>query len=158
MAATDGQSTAVDDRTLTRVYRAAYAAALAGSLASAGLTYVYVGNGARELNPVVRAIIASVGLEGMVLVKTAIIVGCYHGYVRLVPPVSPQVMVAVAWVGSMVNLANGVYDLSVAVRAGVPPLGDALTGVLLVVAAGLLGVALRPATSERYPATAAPRS
>lgn len=134
----------LDPETTSRAYRAAYATALVGSLVSAGLTYVYLQNGAHELNPVVRTIIAVAGLEAMVLVKTAIIVGCYHGYVHLVPPMSTRVVLGFAWLGALINLGNALYDMSVAVRAGLPPVADVFAGAGLVLAAMGVGVALRP--------------
>lgn len=145
-----GPSVSLDPTRSAHAYRAAYAVALAGSLVSAGLTYVYVGNGARELNPVVRAIIATGGLEAMVLVKTGVIIGCYHGYVYLAPPLSPRLVVGFAWLGSLFNLGDALYDLSVATRVGVPPLADVLAGSSLVLMATALGVALRPGAPEYH--------
>lgn len=153
-----GPSALAESTRTSQAFRTAYAVALAGSLASAGLTYVYVGNGAHELNPVVRAIIAVGGLEAMVMVKTAVVIGGYHGYVHLVPPLSPRLVVGFAWVGSLFNLGDALYDLRVALRAGGVPFADVLAATVLVAGAAALGVALRLGAPERHrPAPEHPR-
>lgn len=128
-----------------RTFGAAYWAALAGCLVSSALTYAYVEGAARELNPVLRAVIGMAGLEVMVLVKIVAAIGGYWGY-YLIGRVTGQVRVAttLGWVSAVVYVADALHDLRVAMAAGPPGLVDVAPGIVLVLVATWAGVALRP--------------
>lgn len=100
---------------------APYAAALAGGLVSAVLTYRYVGAGAHELNPVMRALIAAAGVRAMLVLKVALLVGAYWAYAWLRSALPARTVSAAAWVGALVNLADAAHDLRVALAAPVAP-------------------------------------
>ncbi|WP_138799174.1 hypothetical protein [Halostella sp. PRR32] len=128
-----------------RTFGAAYWAALAGCLVSSALTYAYVGGAARELNPVLRAVIGTAGLEVMILVKIVAAVGGYWGY-YLLGRVTGKVRVAttLGWVAAVVYVADALHDLRVAMAAGPAGLGEVGPGIALVLVATWAGVALRP--------------
>lgn len=126
------------------LYAGAYLTALVGGLISAWLTYTYVGNGARELNPILRFIIGVIGLEAMVFLKTAVVIGCFRGYSMLAAYCSPWTVLTFAWIGAFVNAANAVHDTLVAVTAGWPPSADVLVGGALLFICAMLGVLFRP--------------
>lgn len=128
-----------------RQFGSAYAAALAGCLVSSVLTFAYVGGPARELNPVLRAVIGVVGLELTVLLRIAVAVAGYWAYF-LVAQLSGagRSAAALGWVTALVYVGDGLHDLRVAIAAGPPdPAVAAVGGGLLAVATGI-GVALRP--------------
>lgn len=131
-------------RTAHLFYAGAYLTALVGGLLSAWLTYTYVGAGARELNPVLRVVIAAIGLEAMVFLKTVVVIVCFRGYSLLAAYCSPGTMLAFAWTGAMVNAADAVHDTSVALAAGWPPSADVLVGGSLLLVCAALGVVFRP--------------
>lgn len=114
-----------------------YAAALLGGTASTVLTYRFVGAGARELNPVMRALIDVVGLDGMIVVKMALLVSAYWAYAWLRQHVPPRVITAAAWAAALIHLTDGVHDARVALRAqvvtnvAVTPTDVVLFGVLV---------------------------
>jgi hypothetical protein len=128
-----------------RTFGAAYWTALAGCLVSSALTYAYVGGRARELNPLLRGVIGTAGLEVMVLVKIVAALGGYWGY-YLLGRVTGRVRVAtaLAWVAAVVYLLDALHDLRVALSAGLPNRMAVLPGVLVVLLATWAGVALRP--------------
>lgn len=128
-----------------RTFGAAYWAALAGCLVSSALTYAYVGGAARELNPVLRALIGTAGLEVMVLAKIVAAIGGYWGY-YLIGRVTGKARVAtlLGWVSAVVYVADALHDLRVALVAGPPGLIDAAPGIVLVLAATWAGVVFRP--------------
>lgn len=128
-----------------RTFGAAYAAALAGCLASSALTYAYVGGPARELNPVLRAVIGAVGLEWMIVVRVAVAVGGYWGY-YLLGRLSGRERTAVAlgWLTAVVYVADGLHDLRVAIAASASMPVEIAIGVTLTAIAGCVAVAFRP--------------
>lgn len=133
---------------LDQAFVAAYVVALSGSLAVSLLTYVYVGPGAqgvREANPVTASIIAAIGLEGMVAVRTAVLIGSYwcYAYFRAWTGWS-AVAIGFAWLGATLQVVNLVADLRVAFLAGFPSTAGLLTGLAVVVPALLAGVLFRP--------------
>lgn len=133
---------------LDRAFVAAYAVALAGSLAVSVLTYVYVGpgvRGVREVNPVTAAVIESFGREWMVWIRTAVVVGSYWSYAYVRARTSWSTLpVAFAWAGAAVQVLNLAADLRVATLAGPPP-GSALLAAGAVLAPALLaGIVLWP--------------
>lgn len=125
-----------------RLLLAAYLTAVASSLVSTALTYVYVGAGARELNPVMVALIDGLGLWLALLLRTLVIVGCYWGYALLASG-GFRSAVAFAWSGATVHVMDAGHDVHVALAAG--PVGDPGTSIaallLVCLAVGLL---LRP--------------
>lgn len=131
---------------LDRAFVAAYAVALAGNLTVTFLTYVYVGTGGvYEANPVMAAIIASVGLEGMVAVRTAVLVGSYWGYAALrVRTTWSTAVVAFAWAGAALQVVNLAADLRVVALVGPPAVGELLAGIAVIVPALLAGFVFRP--------------
>lgn len=135
-----------DEEALDRAFVVAYAVALAGNLAVSFLTYVYVGTGsAHEANPVTAAIIASIGLEGMVVVRTAVLVGSYRCYAAVRAWTSwSTAVIAFAWIGAALQLANLAADLRVAALVGLPAHGELVAGLTVVAPALLAGVVLRP--------------
>lgn len=128
-----------------RTFGAAYAAAFAGCLVSTALTYAYVGGPARELNPVLRGVIETVGLEWMIVVRIAVAVGGYWGY-YLLGRLSGRERTAVAlgWLTALVYVADGLHDLRVALAAGASVSVEIAVGVALTALAGWVGVMLRP--------------
>lgn len=134
-----------------------YAVALAAGMVSAVLTYRYVGAGARELNPVMRAIIAAVGLRAMVVVKVGLLVAAYWAYAWLRSETSGRVVAAAAWLGALIHLADAVHDLRVAVQAPIAP-PVSLPDVGLFVAAAVAGVVLWPRWRTWPRSPAEPRS
>lgn len=128
-----------------RTFGAAYAAAFAGCLVSTALTYAYVGGPARELNPVLRAVIGAVGLEWMIVVRVAVAVGGYWGY-YLLGRLSGRERTAVAlgWLTAAVYVADGLHDLRVAIAAGASMPVEIAIGVTLTALAGCVGVVFRP--------------
>lgn len=141
-------SSAVSDggaATTRRLYAGAYLTTLASALVSGGLTYAYVQAGARELNPVMLALIAAVGIETATLLKIAVVVGCFHGYSLLASYCSPALVVGFAWLAASIHVADAVFDLGVALLAGWVPVDGAVVGGVLVVAGGVLGLLFRPA-------------
>lgn len=128
-----------------RAFAWAYAAALGGSLLASWLTVVYLGPGVREANPITAAVIATLGLEGMVAVRTGVLVAGYWGYAHVRAATSWTVLpVAFAWLGALVNLADAVSNLRVATILG-PPGPSELVGSLGVLMLALIaGVLLRP--------------
>jgi hypothetical protein len=120
---------------------APYAGALAGGLVSAVLTYQYVGAGAHELNPVMRALIATAGIHAMVVLKVTLLVAAYWAYGWLRSELPTRAVSAAAWLGALVHLADAAHDLRVALGAPfTPPVtaadlalfaGVAVAGVLL---------------------------
>lgn len=149
-ATVDGRHTVArrSSDVLDRAFVAAYIVALSGSLAVSLLTYVYVGPGAqgvREANPVTAAIIASIGLEGMVAVRTAVLIGSYWCYAYLRAWTSwSTVAVGFAWLGATLQIVNLIADLQVAAAAGFPSTTGLLAGLLVVAPALLAGVLFRP--------------
>ena len=128
-----------------RTFGAAYAAAFAGCLVSSALTYAYVGGPARELNPVLRAVIEVVGLEWMIVLRIAVAVGGYWGY-YLLGRLSGRERTAVAlgWLTALVYVADGLHDLRVAITAGASMPVEIAVGVVLTALVGCFGVILRP--------------
>lgn len=114
-----------------------YAAALLGGAASTVLTYRFVGAGARELNPVMRALIDVVGLDGMIVVKMALLVSAYWAYAWLRSRAPSTVLTAAAWAAALIHLGDGLHDARVALRAqvvtnvAVTPTDVVLFGVLV---------------------------
>lgn len=94
-----------------------YAAALLGGFVSAALTHLYVGAGASELNPVMRRLIATVGLDAMVVVKTVVLVGGYWGYCWLWGIARSYLVTGFAWGSSMLYVADAVHNIRVALTA-----------------------------------------
>ncbi|WP_121823381.1 hypothetical protein [Halostella salina] len=133
-----------------RRFGPAYTAALAGCLVSSVLTFAYVGGPARELNPVLRAVIDVIGLELMVPLRVAVAAVGYWAYF-VVAQVSDtgRAAVALGWLTALVYVGDGLHDLRVAAAAGPPDPGVAAVGGLLLVVAAALGVALRPPTVVR---------
>ena len=131
--------------TSRRTFGAAYAAAFAGCLVSSALTYAYVGGPARELNPVLRAVIETVGLEWMIVVRVTVAVGGYWGY-YLLGRLSGRERTAVAlgWLTALVYVADGLHDLRVAIAAGASMPVEIGVGVALTALVGWIGVMLRP--------------
>lgn len=144
-------STRPAEETLDRAFVAAYAVALAGSLAVSFLTYVYVGSGGvHEANPVTAAIIASVGLEAMVAVRTAVLVGSYWCYAAVRARTSwSTAVIAFAWAGAAMQVVNLAADLRVAAMVGPPATGPLLPGLAVVGPALVAGIALEPPTGSR---------
>lgn len=132
-----------------RAFAAAYAATLASVLVSSGLTYLYVGPGVRELNPVIRGLIAWFGPGGMVAARFLVVIAAFRGY-HLLRGHWPDLVVAFAWVGALVHLLDAAHDARVAVAAtavGFVPAGD-VGGCLFVLAVGAVaGILLRPPAS-----------
>jgi hypothetical protein len=127
------------------LFGTAYAAALVGCLVSSVLTFAYVGGPARELNPVLRAVIGVVGLEAMVLLRVAVAAVGYWAYFLLAQlSGSGRAAVALAWVTALVYVGDGLHDVRVAVTAGPPDPGIAVVGGAWLVAAAAVGVAFRP--------------
>lgn len=134
------------EEALDRAFASAYAVALAGNLAVSFLTYAYVSTGGvHEANPITAAIIAAAGLEWMVAVRTAVLVGSYWCYAAIRARTTwSTAVIAFAWAGAALQLANLAADLRVAVLAGLPPGGELLAGGAVVAPALLVGVVLRP--------------
>lgn len=134
------------EESLDRAFVAAYAVALAGNLAVTFLTYVYVSSGTvQEANPVTAAIIAALGLEGMVVVRTVILVGGYWCYAVVRARTSwSTAVIAFAWAGAVLQVANLAADLRVASLVGLPGADELLAGIAVVVPALLAGLLLRP--------------
>jgi hypothetical protein len=132
-------------RVAYRPFGTAYAAALVGCLVSSVLTFAYVGGPARELNPVLRAVIGVVGLEAMVLLRVLVAAVGYWGYFLVAQlSGSGRAAAALAWLTALVYVGDGLHDLRVAAAAGPPdPVVAAVGGLLLAVAAAI-GVAFRP--------------
>jgi hypothetical protein len=128
-----------------RTFGAAYAAAFAGCLVSSALTYAYVGGPARELNPVLRAVIGAVGLEWMIVLRVVVALGGYWGY-YLLGRLSgrEQTAVVLGWLTALVYVADGLHDLRVAIAAGVAMPVEIAIGVALTAVVGLTGVVFRP--------------
>ncbi|WP_135822868.1 hypothetical protein [Halostella litorea] len=123
----------------------AYAAALAGCLVSSTLTFAYVGGPARELNPVLRAVIGVVGLEAMVLLRVAVAAVGYWAYFLLAQvSEAGRAAAALGWLTALVYVGDGLHDVRVAVAAGPPEPSVAAVGGLLLAAAATVGVAFRP--------------
>lgn len=128
-----------------RTFGAAYAAAFAGCLVSSALTYAYVGGPARELNPVLRAVIGAVGLEWMVVVRVTVAVAGYWGYYLLGRfSGRERTAVALGWLTALVYVADGLHDLRVAVAAGATVPVEIAVGVVLTALVGWVGVVYRP--------------
>lgn len=128
-----------------RAFAAAYAVALAANVAVSFLTYVYVGFASvHEANPVTAGIIASLGLEGMVAVRTAVLIGSYWCYAALRARTWSTLVVSFAWVGAVLQLLNLAADLRVAALAGLPAAGELLVGLVVVAPALLAGLVLSP--------------
>lgn len=146
----DRPSAAWSPESLDRAFLAAYAVALAGSLAVSWLTYAYVGPGARgirEANPVTATVISSVGLKWMVWIRTAVVVVSYWCYAYVRARTCWSVLaVAFAWAGAVVQIANLAADLRVAMLAGLPTGSALLTGGVVLLPALLAGIVLRPPT------------
>lgn len=125
-----------------RLLLASYLTAVASSLVSTALTYVYVGAGARELNPVMLALIDGVGLWLALFVRTLVIVSCYWGY-AIMATGGFRSAVGFAWSGAVVHVLDAGHDLRVALAAG--PVGDPgeSIAVLLLVCLGV-GLLFRP--------------
>lgn len=96
-----------------------YAAALSGGFVSTALTHLYVGAGASELNPVMRALIAAVGLDAMVVVKTTVLVVGYWGYCWLRGLTRSSLVTGFAWASSMLYVADAVHNIRVVLAAPV---------------------------------------
>lgn len=143
------RTTGVDYETVgpasRRTFGTAYAAAFAGCLVSSALTYAYVGGPARELNPVLRAVIGAVGLEWMVVLRIAVALGGYWGY-YLLGRLSGQERTAVVlgWLTALVYVADGLHDLRVAIAAGATMPVEIAIGVALTAVVGSAGVVFRP--------------
>lgn len=125
-----------------RLLTAAYLTAFLSSLVSTSLTYVYVGAGARELNPVLAALIAELGLWLALLFRTLVLVGCYWLYTFLAAQRLTGA-VTFAWSGAAIHLLDAGHDLRVAFLAG--PRGDFGEDlVLLLLVCLTVGLVLRP--------------
>jgi hypothetical protein len=127
-----------------RLYAGAYLTTLASALLSGWLTYTYVAVGARELNPVMLALIATLGIEVATLLKVGVVVVCFHGYALLAGYCSPLVVVGFAWLAAAVHLVDAAFDLGVAVATGWIPLHSAAVGGTLILAGGGLSILFRP--------------
>lgn len=140
----DGKTDGGSDVDIHR-FGPAYTAALAGCLVSSVLTFAYVGGPARELNPVLRAVIAVIGLELMVPLRVAVAAVGYWAYF-VVAQVSGtgRAAVVLGWLTALVYVGDGLHDLRVAATAGPPAPSVAVAGGLLLVVATAVGVALRP--------------
>lgn len=120
-----------------------YAAALFGGLVSTALTHLYVGAGASELNPVMRTVIAAVGLDAMVVVKTVVLVGGYWGYCWLRGRTPSFLVTGFAWGSSVLYVADAVHNIRVALAAPVfVPVGHA--EVVLFATAATAGLVFWP--------------
>lgn len=143
MAQTTDSRAEFDSRVRAKLRRSAlspsglpYAGALAGGLVSAVLTYQYVGAGAHELNPVMRALIATAGIRAMVVVKVALLVAAYWAYAWLRSELPGRTVAAAAWVGALVHLTDAVHDLRMALRAPfTPPVAAADVALFVCVTA-----------------------
>lgn len=130
-----------------RLLVATYLTAIASSLVSTALTYVYVGAGARELNPVLVAAIDQFGIWLALLLRTLVVVGCYWVYALFVSWGLPG-SVGFAWSGAVIHLADAGHDARVAVTAG--PVGDPGTRLAALLALCLaVGLVFRPPWLER---------
>lgn len=130
-------------------FTAAYAATFAGVVVSGGLTYLYVGPGVRELNPVTHGLIAWFGPGGMVAARFLVVIAAFWGY-HLLRGQWPVLTVAFAWIGALIHLLDAIHDARVALAAaeiGFVPVGD-VPALLVVLAVGTVaGILLRPPTS-----------
>lgn len=125
-----------------RLLTAAYYTAVGSCLLATALTYVYVGAGARELNPVLAAGIDRFGLWAALLARTVVVVACYWAYALFVAR-GFRGAVAFAWSGAAIHLLDATHDLRVAVAAG--PMGDPGAGLaLLLVCSACVGLVGRP--------------
>lgn len=132
-----------------RAFAAAYASALAGVLVSSGLTYLYVGPGVRERNPVTAALLAWLGPGGMVAARVLVVVVAFWGY-HLLRGTWRDLPVAFAWVGALVHLLDAAHDVRVVARAtavGFVPAADVVACLLVVAVSLVAGVLLRPPVS-----------
>jgi hypothetical protein len=127
------------------LYAGAYAVTLAGTLVSGWLTYLYVGAGARELNPVIVALVDAVGFEWMVLVKVAVVVVCFRAYSFLARVTAPGPVLGFAWLAASIHLFDAAHDVGVVLDAGWLPADRLALATLLVVAGLVAGLVLRPA-------------
>lgn len=138
---------------LDRAFAAAYAVALAASLAVSWLTYAYVGPtvpAVREGNPVTATVIGTLGPGWMVWLRTAVVVVGYRSYAWVRARTCWSVLpVAFAWVGAGVQLLDLAVDLRVATLAGPPTLAAMLAASAVVAPAALAGIALRPPADPR---------
>ncbi|WP_255198784.1 hypothetical protein [Halorarius litoreus] len=126
------------------LYTGAYAATLAGTLVSGWLTYIYVGAGARELNPVIVALIALVGFEWMVLVKVAVVVVCFHAYSLLATATSTGLVLGFSWLAAWIHLFDAAHDIGVALLAGWIPADRIALATLLILVGLVVGLLFRP--------------
>ena len=128
---------------------AAYATTFVGVAVSGGLTYLYVGPGVRELNPVTYGLIAWFGPGGMVAARFLVVIAAFWGY-HFLRGQWPVLTVAFAWIGALIHLLDAVHDARVALTAaeiGFVPVGD-IPALLVVLAVGAVaGILLRPPTS-----------
>lgn len=132
-----------------RAFVAAYATTLAGIAVSGGLTYLYVGPGVRELNPVTGGLIARFGPGGMVAARFLVVVATFWGY-HLLRGYWPALTVAFAWIGALIHLVDAVHDARIALlaaAAGFDPVGDVAACLVVLAAGTAAGILLRPPAS-----------
>lgn len=149
----DGSVSVADYRdridSLGRLFTGAYFLTLVGTLTSGWLTYIYVGAGARELNPVIVALINLVGFEAMVLVRVVVVVVCFHAYSSLATSFSPGLILAFAWLGAWVHLLDAAHDIGVVLGSGWFPTGRVGLATLLLVVSIVVGLWFRPPAVSR---------
>lgn len=137
-------------------FQVAYAVALCASLCTSWLTHVYVGAGARELNPVTRWLIAGIGLDGTVVVRSLLLIACYHAYGWIDALTGGSVSLAgFGWIGALVNVLDAAHDLGVVLLARQFPASLAPTPTAIVLVMGVVGLLLRP---KRRGSTGSPPS
>lgn len=146
MSLSQPRSLARGDVDFPGAYEAAYVVSLLGSAISAGLTYMYVGGGvARELNPVIAAVIGAIGPAGMVLLKMSVVIGAYQALHWIGVAASIQrAAVLFGWIGAAINALDAFHDLRVAVSVGLDGTKDPLLAVVILAFALLAGAVFNP--------------
>lgn len=127
-------------------YRTAYAVSVLGSAISAGLTYMYVGGGvARELNPVIAAVIETVGPAGMILFKMSVVIAAYNAlyWISVVASI-PRAVVVFGWIGAAVNALDALHDFRVAAVAGLEGTKEPHLAIALLICTLLAGAFFAP--------------
>ena len=127
----------------------AYTATFAGVVVSGGLTYLYVGPGVRELNPVTYGLITWLGPGGMVAARFLVVIAAFWGY-HFLRRQWPVLTVAFAWIGALVHLLDAIHDARVALAAaemGFVPVGDVPALLVVLTVGTVAGILLRPPAS-----------
>jgi hypothetical protein len=144
--------TTADASGRARTFETAYGVALAGCLVSSTLTFLYVHGPAREANPITAALVGQVGLVGMFVVRTAVLLVGFRVYAHVGRTTGLRTTAtAFAWVAASVQVADALWDLHVAVLAGPPPTGPLAACALLAGASAAAGFVWWPSIRRTSP-------